>query len=103
MESKEKSRGLLGLLKRKTVGGKRGRKGKERREKEEEEGEREEGGEEEEKGGEGPSFLTASMSLPNIAGELNILVQLCVTSVCPCNMLHEIPLHEMRLGSVNFF
>ena len=68
VESRDKRGGLLGLLKRKTVGGKRGRKGKERREGEEE-GEREEGGEGE-RGGEGPSFLTASMSLPNIAGEL---------------------------------
>ena len=65
VESKEKKRGLLGLFKRKTVTGRRGRKGKERKEEEEEEEEGEEGG----RGGdEGPSFLTASVSMPNIAG-----------------------------------
>ena len=62
VESKDKRGGLLGLLKRKTMGGKRGRKGKEKREGEEGRGR--------EDGGDGPSFLTASVSLPNIAGEL---------------------------------
>ena len=57
VESRER-RGLFGLLRSKRKRGRKGRRGK----KEEEE-------EEEERNDEGPSFLTASISMPNIACE----------------------------------